>query len=255
MPRIRIATFNVRAAWGPAQRAIGRLLAERNIDVVCLQECWPDCAAGILDAMGPAWQRVIPSAPNTGGEDATSNAILSRLPMRDARVVPMVLDGPYDERSALLASCALPHDPARAITVCCTHLDQQRAEARLAQWSMLRPLLRGPSLVCGDLNALRRADYDAARWRAIAQARAHSDWEAPVEALTAALARQGFRDAWSEAGAGMVEGTCAYQTRVDYIMRSGDLPGRFVPGSYRRHPTIEAGLSDHALVWVDVALE
>ena len=246
MEMIRVATFNVRGAWGPAQQAIGHLLAENSVHLVCLQECWASTVAPIRGAMGPGWYTSV-----TAGDD-TSNVILSREPFSAVRVETLEVQGPYETRSAVIAT--IVWRAFAPITVCCTHLEQRDEAARLAQWAILRPHLDDATIVCGDLNALRQADYSAEEWASIAKVRAEGEWAPPVSHLTARLEADGFRDAWVAAGEGPVQSTCAYRTRIDYILLSARFPGHFVPRSYRQCPAIASKLSDHELVIVDVAL-
>ena len=244
--RIRLATFNLRGVWGPKQQAIARLLNEAAVDLVCLQECWASTVEPIRDAMGPEW--TVTQDPR----DETSNAVLSRLPFSDVVFEPLELGGAYAERSAVIATLTWPgRGPLR---VCSTHLEQREEQGRLAQWELLSRRVKGPLIVAGDLNALRRADYSLEQWASIQQSRIAGNWEPPVSLLTSHLADVGYRDAWVQAGEGPLEETCRYGTRIDYLLLSPDFPGDFVPGSYRQFSTISDGLSDHALVTVDLDL-
>lgn len=244
MTLVSVATLNIRGAWGSTQRAIGRLLAECDPAVVCLQECWHGAAEAIREALGPSWSSTM------GADDVTSNAILSRYPLSAVRTVDLDVAGPHESRSAVLATLELPQ--SGAWDVCCTHLEHADEPTRLLQWAKLRAQVPGEVIVCGDLNALRRADYSIEAWQAITLVRASNSWEPPASELTGRLDAQGFRDAWGEVGRGAVEGTCRFGTRVDYILLSRGFPAAFAPGSYRRIPAIGPGLSDHDLIVVDL---
>jgi endonuclease/exonuclease/phosphatase family metal-dependent hydrolase len=247
MNTIRIGTFNVRGVWGQGQAAIAQLLVKAGVDLVCFQECWLSTVTPIQAAMGPQWK--ISVEP----EDDTSNVILSRVPFDHVETIPIELDGPYELRSAVIGVLQWPG--FGPLTVCNTHLEQGDESARLAQWEMIRAHLGEDAIVCGDLNALRRADYTDDQWMAMARHRAESQWPAPESRLMERLAEDGFRDGWLEAGTGKMEGTCSYQTRIDYVLLGPRFSGSFLPASYCLAPTMANNLSDHSLVLVEVALD
>jgi len=247
MATIRVGTFNVRGVWGPGQEAIARLLSRMGVDLVCFQECWASTVEPIRAAMGAQWQ------VSVGPDDDTSNVILGRVPFDQVRTIDVEVEGPYEIRSAVIATLDWPG--FGPLTVCNTHLEQTDESARLAQWDRIRAHLGDDAIVCGDLNALRRADYTDEQWAAMSRLRAQNRWAPPESRFMDRLAADGFRDAWIEAGTGPMEPTCSYETRIDYVLLGPRFSGRFAPGSYARAPTMANHLSDHALVVVDVLLD
>lgn len=243
--RLRIATFNIRCAFGESLPPLIDLLARSGADVIALQECWDWTEEQIRRGLGREW------TSSRFPDSDTSNAILSRHPLAGVRVAALD-EAEGETRTAVIATVEGPEGVG--LKMISTHLDQRDEALRLSQWERLHRHAGDRAIVCGDLNALRRADYGDAAWNEIARVRATNQWEAPASELLARIADAGLRDAFVEAGEDPVEGTCRYGTRIDYILHGPRFPGRFVPGSYRRWPAIENKLSDHDLITVDVAL-
>lgn len=240
---IRVATFNIHNAHGSQRRSVGRLLRESGARVICLQECSQSAVDALRGMLGEGWSSALAST-----DWGVSNAIMSDLEFSEKIVMRLPAEA-AETRAAVLATFILAS--GQALRVCATHLDHLTVEARLEQWKRLREALPRDAIFCGDLNALRRADYTESEWGLIASVRRRSDWEAPVSTLTDAI----HADGWRLAGASSAHGTCRYHTRIDYIWLGPRAPGRFVPGSYRVIPAIAPRISDHELVVVDVVLD
>lgn len=146
-----------------------------------------------------------------------------------------------------------------ALHVYCTHLDHQSEARRLRQLDAVlrvvdadRAALYGgnsfPHVLGGDLNALARADYDDARWRALEAHRAERYWEAPESQVTAKLAQEGYVDL----GAAQPVMSSRFATRIDYIW------AKHLPVTWK-HEALgslqEPGLSDHRSVLVALTLQ
>lgn len=242
---LRVATFNIHNAYGDTRRAIGALIAKCEPDIVALQECSQSSADAICGHLGVGWRAHIATAAWS-----FSNAILSHLPLE--RIATLELRTPHAEtRSATLTRLTLPS--GAHIHACSTHLDHIDEDTRLAQWAQLHTEIPPDTVVCGDFNALRQADYTPERWANVTAVRQRNNWELPRTELLELMERQGYRDAALLAG-GSTAGTCRYHTRIDYIFLGPGLESSAGPGSYQRHPARAQQLSDHDLLTVDLAL-
>lgn len=200
------------------------------------------------------------------GNIAFGNAILSRRPFLDTGTVVArpepgdVLLGEQprenvEARAAVWASVAVG---AESVGVCAAHLDHKSDPLRAKQLNtFLKELERNApplSLICGDLNAFRRADHDDAAWDRILRFYASRGWPAPGEdalALDAAYAA-GFADA----AAGFdIEPTCWTSNplfRIDHVLLNAALRERCRVVDYRR---VDSDASDHYPVVVNLELE
>jgi endonuclease/exonuclease/phosphatase family metal-dependent hydrolase len=151
---LSVVTLNLAKEPSAARMAteIGTIEALRTADVFLLQEVEPRSAAAELAAkmgMHVVGSKEAAEVPTLG------LAILSRYPLRDARVKPLKkYDLVYHSRSryALSAIADTPWGPVRIVN---THLDTRlNAADRLAQLEdAVRDLGAGPVIVGGDFNS------------------------------------------------------------------------------------------------------
>jgi endonuclease/exonuclease/phosphatase family metal-dependent hydrolase len=168
--QVRIASYNVHSCVGLDGRLsasrIARVLATVSPDVIALQEV--DVSHNRSDLVHQA--RQIARALNMEmhfhpsfdvKEGQYGNAILSRFPMRLMRAASLPRgDARYEPRGALWVEVQTPSGPLQVIT---THLGLSRAERLLQADELLgpewlgHPDCRGPTIFCGDLNAMPRS--------------------------------------------------------------------------------------------------
>ncbi|WP_432491710.1 endonuclease/exonuclease/phosphatase family protein [Kineococcus auxinigenes] len=184
---LRIMTWNVWwrfGDWRARREAILAVLAEHRPDVVGLQEVWATGGPGgenlahwLAERLGmraawspsprPArWQRRLsPHDPGAGDVDF-GNAVLSRYPLLEQRVLQLPAGGHEDEgRTALQV---LVDTPRRPLPFTTTHLNSSPAESavRVAQVRRLVPFVaasrrkgeRYPPVLTGDFNAVVTSD-------------------------------------------------------------------------------------------------
>ncbi|NAZ88159.1 endonuclease/exonuclease/phosphatase family protein [Kineococcus indalonis] len=184
---LRIMTWNVWwrfGDWRARREAILAVLAEHRPDVVGLQEVWATRGPGAENlahwlaerlGMHAAWspsprphrwqRRLSPHDPDAGAVDF-GNAVLSRHPLLEQRVLPLPAADREDEgRTALQVLVDAPRRPLPFTT---THLNSSPAESavRTAQVRELVPFVaagarRGehyPPVLTGDFNALASSD-------------------------------------------------------------------------------------------------
>lgn len=239
---IRLLTLNVHGGLGPRLRSLTAFLATSDADVMCLQECHP--------ALLPWLRRTLPPQPGKpwSSVDAPAsflgNAVLTRLPIHRHRALVLAAPGTPEVRSAVDVTLQHPEGPLRVV---CTHLDHRSTDARLAQWRGLDDQTErvAGGLLVGDLNALKRSDYDAPTLARVAAERSVVGWEPPGFALLDALAEVGFVDA---AGCAPIAWTSRFDTRIDYVLAAPDCAWR--PGQLVTLPAIAGGVSDHNAVLV-----
>ena len=138
-------------------------------------------------------------------------AVLSRFPVEDGRVVPLVVQPPqeraggsYEPRGMLVVSLATPAGPVHVVN---THFDPSRSDhyriQEVEQLVTLADSLRGAGHVVlgGDLNA------------------------EPDSEVIARLRAAGWRDAWEECGAGdgLTFPASGPVKRIDYLFLSEGL--------------------------------
>jgi endonuclease/exonuclease/phosphatase family metal-dependent hydrolase len=151
---LSVVTLNLAKEPSAARMAaeLGTIEALRTADVFLLQEVEPRSAAAELAAklgMHVVGSKEAAEIPTLG------LAILSRYPLRDARVKPLrKYDLVYRSRSryALSAIADTPWGPVRIVN---THLDTRlNAADRLAQLEdAVRDMGTGPAIVGGDFNS------------------------------------------------------------------------------------------------------
>lgn len=233
---IRIATFNIHGGRGHRLASLTSFLTSLDVDVWCLQECPAASVPWFARALGEEWSGEHAPAAFLG------NAILTRRPV--VSTTRFGLDASAaEERSAMGTVVSIDE---REVSVICTHLDHLSEESRLEQWDDLVGQIHNIEefVVCGDLNALRREDYSDAAWEEIAQVRRQSLWEPPQHTLLDRIEAAGFIDTGE---AGVIRGTCRFDTRVDYIFQGAKC--RLTVANYEiidgRH------VSDHDVVIAD----
>ncbi|MFT5682648.1 MAG: endonuclease/exonuclease/phosphatase family metal-dependent hydrolase [Myxococcota bacterium] len=232
---LTIATFNVHGATSEHQALI-ELLVDLDVDILCLQECPEDTALTIQATLGGSWEVAWAPAAYLG------NALLTRLPMVDVTLLSLSATFTED-RSAVVADLQWKGE---TVQVCCTHLDHVSADNRLEQWeSLTEQVDLTAGVLCGDLNALTRADYRDPAWEEIAAVREQSAWEPPVSTLMDAIEAEGFADA---AEGYDILGTSRFGTRIDYVLLGADCTLTVVG-----YDTVDVGgISDHSVVVVEL---
>ena len=198
--RVRIATWNIWARYGPWQaraRAIEATVRAVDADIWALQEVWEDGernqARELAAALGYEHSVFFANLERDGVR--AGNAVVSRWPIREhgVRVLPRsagdARDDEGEERIAVLADLAGPRGP---IQVYCAHLSwrDDHSAVRQAQVAEICRFVREhrprtfPAVLCGDLNAEPASD----EVRMLTGERA-----VPVPGVM-------FRDAWLAAG-------------------------------------------------------
>ncbi|MCX5742942.1 MAG: endonuclease/exonuclease/phosphatase family protein [Proteobacteria bacterium] len=165
----RVATLNIwnRNHWPERLPLLRDELFALDADVIGLQEVlampgYPTQADEL--AHGTAWHVFHAPAWNIGGGVTLGNAILSRYPLLDARVLPLPAPAELDQRSVAFARVDCPHGP---LPVFVTHLTYQlhlasvrraQVQALAAHVAALAPLDGPPPVLLWDFNAEPDAD-------------------------------------------------------------------------------------------------
>lgn len=236
MPRwtMRACTLNVHN-WadgdgrGNAPR-VESLLASLACDLVALQEVSQFVE---LFRLARALGMHVTHDPAGGA----TNVLLTRVEPRWSEVLKLEVHG-AETRSAALAEIDTNLGP---MVVAATHFSPDRESIRVSQFEQIVVLLAASgdrSLLLGDLNALRRADYAPRRWQSIADERARNRWEEPRDDLARRLDERGWVDLVRLGVAGspvcyyeslgtplppQLASTCRFGTRVDYVLASPTL--------------------------------
>jgi len=240
----RLLTLNIHGGLGQQLRPLTALVQACDADILCLQECHPAVMQwlqrALPDASGRGWTAAYAPASYLG------NAVLGRFPTLRTVQHALTASERTEVRSALDVCFDHPDGPLRVV---CTHLDHRSADARMAQWTQLSQHTDAVAggLLVGDLNALKRDDYDAATLARVAAERAAARWEPPGFALLDALGAAGFVDAMAGHPPSW---TSRFQTRIDYVLAAPDCPWRMV--SPRTVPAIDRGVTDHNGVMVEL---
>lgn len=179
--RVRVLTYNIHIGIGEdgvrdLQRT-AKLITSLAPDVVALQEVdsgtkrslGVDQAAklGALTGMHARFGAALPKFD--GGQ--YGEAVLSRWPITQTRLVPLPADAGFETRAALAIEIA-PGDPSKPFWFIGTHLDHTRDDAqRLKQIAALNAALADdahqPAILAGDFNAEPESEAMAAvleRW-------------------------------------------------------------------------------------------
>lgn len=167
-PKLRVATYNVRACRGMDRRRsearIAEVIAELSADIVGLQELdlsrprsgGVDQAGLIAEQLG--WQYYFHPAMRTGDEHY-GNAILSRYPLTLRRACDLPGAGTFYCRESRVAISMDVETPLGVVQVINTHFGLGRSE-RLLQAQLLNDewLAAGsgetPLILLGDFNSL-----------------------------------------------------------------------------------------------------
>ena len=220
---------------------------------------------------------------HAGGEHAAAlETVRSRLAMASAHFFGHALDGAYG--NAVLTRAAstavarrhlaggsvvrgrggAPHRIARGalvvalgdLQIVATHLDHMAEAERATQVADLLAGLgatAGATLLCGDLNALRRRDYGAGAWAALEAEHARNGWRGPDDSdapggAVAALEAAGFGDLGAS-DAAPTSPAAAPARRIDYVFAGAELGARAAA-------TVDANAagSDHLPAIFDVEL-
>nr|WP_211661497.1 endonuclease/exonuclease/phosphatase family protein [Modestobacter muralis] len=162
-----MVTFNVHHGVGLDGRhdldRLTRLLAATDAEVLCLQEVdrhfgarseHADQVQALAGALGLelAFAASLDEPADGPGRRQYGNALLSRLPLLDARVHR--LPGTGEPRTALRA---VVQTDGGALAVTTTHLANRSRADRAAQATVLAELAGSDGVVVGDLNADARA--------------------------------------------------------------------------------------------------
>jgi endonuclease/exonuclease/phosphatase family metal-dependent hydrolase len=155
---IRIATYNIHGAVGgdgrtDRERIIG-VVKELDVDVLALQEVRyrPEQRGHLLDVLGDVMEaEVIEGVTLRNERGHYGNALLSRLPIREARRFDISM-GKREPRGAIDAELALD---GKAIQIVATHLGLRPVERRrqIRQLlALLEPSDATAKVLLGDLN-------------------------------------------------------------------------------------------------------
>jgi len=147
-----------------------------------------------------------------------SNALLVRVDESPGLVCQSLkLDHPVETRAAL--SLELPRACARFV---CTHLDHRTEDARCKMYEQFESAMLGdgPVFLMGDLNALRRSDYDDDAWAALKRRREEARVADTVSTLTDQIQQKlvDCRDAAHKRLGSVI--TSVHKCRIDYIWAS-----------------------------------
>mmetsp|Transcript_6335 Transcript_6335/g.8807 ORF Transcript_6335/g.8807 Transcript_6335/m.8807 type:complete len:548 (+) Transcript_6335:83-1726(+) len=170
------------------------------------------------------------------------NAILSKYPL--TKVIQQTIPLQNAETRSVVGGNITVQE--RHVGVYCIHLDDKKEETRLQQFEQIRSLVdcSVPHVILGDFNALKRTDYSEEKWNEIAQTRSKFRIEPPKGDLLQLLETKYHYSVCSGN-----EITCAYGTRIDYVLASPDF---FHPmNSFVKNT--EA--TDHALVLTEFSLQ
>lgn len=170
----RVVTLNIWHRAGPWERRLPLIrdgLAALDADVIGLQEvlAFPNLPSQADEiAAGTGWNVFHAPAWEVGGGLVFGNAILSRHPLADTRVLPLPTEPGLDTRSVAFARVDLPHGPLPCFVTHFTyqlhlgHVRCAQARALADHVAALAPIDGPPPVVMGDLNA--RPDADEIRF-------------------------------------------------------------------------------------------
>lgn len=219
--RLTVLIYNIHAgkdaAGGHNLERVAELVSRAGADVALLQEVDRLTERSRAEDQPATLERLTGRAAvfgrtldYQGGEYGI--AVLSRLPVRGDRVVPMAVEPPqeraggsYEPRGMLVVELEGPTGPLHVVN---THLDAGRADHyRLQEIEQLAALadslrgLGGSVVLGGDLNAEPDSD------------------------VIGRLRRAGWRDAWRECGSGdgLTFPAAGPVKRIDYLFISDDL--------------------------------
>ena len=235
---LRVVSFNIRSARGPAGVDLDRVVAELravNPDIVLMQEVdrfrarsgGVDQAAYVakaLDMRHVFAPMVARSAAAGGRREEYGIATLTRLPLTTHRVTRLPRPARTEARGLLHVQLEVD---GRTVSVYNTHLEHSSTAARSAQVATISRVLGAdpnPVVLGGDLNAV------------------------PGSAVHRQLTRT-LRDTWDVAGqgSGLTVPARSPRRRIDYVL----VDREFTPTAATTHPT---AVSDHRLLRSDLML-
>lgn len=217
-----VLSFNIHSAirkhGGLAAAELIREIGAWKPDVVLLQEVDTNRgrsgnvvqAQQIGEALGMSW---------VAGSGETGNAILSRFPVKEKRIVALPRAGGRFDRHAVHAVIDIE---GTEVSVYSTHFDHISQGARIAQASALATVMKAdprPKIMGGDLNSR------------------------PGSAAVSRLRAVGLGDVWAVgAGSGNTAPGGSPRIRIDFILHDG----YFQP---LQSVVLASGVSDHRAVW------
>lgn len=270
MPRgmmLRVMTYNVQR-WH-ALDAITATIADAKASVVVLNECCEKTAhgPGALEAarVASGLGRSHFFGHARGG--AYGNAILApsssreiaRLDLAGGTTVATRDGGPHRiARGAVVVELPDVATPTGPLVVVGTHLDHvSERERRVQAVDLLRRLdglgVADRALIVGDLNALRRADYDDRAWAALSAVHAANGWAPPADSSAAGGALDALFDAAFDdlsRGSGLTSPADGPLRRIDYVLAAR----RLALDASAAAAVADAPGSDHLPVVVDFAM-
>ena len=206
-----------------------------------------------------------------------NNVLISKHPLTNCTRVEMKIDGLGLDGNAAETRSAIVCE-MRNITLVATHLDHISETTRVAQLNVLRDALalrerrrregggegggereegsRGMVLM-GDLNSVTRSDFNEEQWSQNCTVRQRYLLEPPRCDVSTILSDEMLlMDAATGCRVGhehqvVVEATCEYGTRVDYICAQESKQMRIMPSTYS---VLETGTTDHQLIVVNIAI-
>jgi endonuclease/exonuclease/phosphatase family metal-dependent hydrolase len=168
MRGLRLVTLNTWKGDGAYSERVAAMtagLTSLNPDVIALQEVFAapeagyDTAAQLARSLGMTasvlpMRRKVRAVEGRSVDSTSGLAVLSRLPVRSSRSVPLMADRRDGERAALLADLEMD---GRTLTVACLHLTHLRGadDLRRRQWREVGDALAECriAVAAGDFNA------------------------------------------------------------------------------------------------------
>lgn len=229
---MRVATLNVHHLRSP-DRLAAKVREHGQLDVLAVQEA---CSAAATAKFAAALEMRVAVEHRTS--IGLSNLILVREDEMIGSTVAFELACNQTKESRTAVAVWLPRF---GLHVVCTHLDHQSESTRLIQvrelrhhlsaaWSEGRGCLerlvchvgKVPFLMLGDMNSLRRGDYDEEEWQGLCASRAKAgiaSETAVIEELEGAAWRLADCRSIAEHVGGSTA-TCTFGSRVDYVLAS-----------------------------------
>ena len=263
---LTVATVNVNGIRAAVRRGMASWLAERDPDVLCLQEVRaPDEVLGALldEALGAGWHVAHREPTDAGTKGRAGVAVATRLPVGEQRAA---LHPRFDGAGRWVELDV--RTPAGTVTVVSVYVHtgeagtpkQDDKTAFLDAVGERMEQLRaggGHALVCGDFNVAHR-EADIKNWRGnlkkagfLPEERAHYDrwfasgWVDVVRALHPD--REGPYSWWSWRGQAFDRDT---GWRIDLQLATGELAARAGGAAVDRAASYAERFSDHAPVVV-----
>ncbi|GBG25219.1 DNA-apurinic or apyrimidinic site lyase [Hondaea fermentalgiana] len=214
LARLRLVSYNVKRFMGPdgecTIEAIGRALANKlEPTVVCLNEVdiqkWPDTLDRFGKALGASHIKFFGHVRDGN----YGNAICSTLPLDVCKTTQLDGGSSVEFKGKVhrivrgLLVCSVDGSPAGLprFIVASTHLDHMNEGERRVQLAHVRRELEAlgsarnePVVLCGDLNALKRGDYEDHHWKHLEDRHQERGWAPPAHGCLDELEHHGFVD-------------------------------------------------------------